>query len=48
MEQIVDYLGRGFLQMVAGAAVIAIFLLFLREGGVLYEIVQIYMNGIGG
>ncbi len=48
MEYIMEHYGTGFLQIVSGMALIALYVSFLERGGVLCEIVGLYMNGICG
>lgn len=48
MEEIAEHFGVGFLHLVSGVAMIAIFRQFLVSGGIIYEIVQQYLGGICG
>ncbi len=48
MEHIMEHYGTGLLQIVSGAALIALYVSFLERGGVLCEMVGWYMNGICG
>lgn len=48
MHEIMEEYGTGLLSLAAGTLLIAAFLFFLRDGGVLHTIVQEYMTGICG
>lgn len=48
MEYIVEHFGTGFLQMIPGVALIALYASFLDRGGTLCEMVGCYLNGICG
>ena len=48
VEEIAEHFGVGFLHLVSGVAMIAIFRQFLVSGGIIYEIVQQYLGGICG
>ncbi len=48
MEHIVEHYGTGFLQLISGVLLIALYFSFLNPGGVLSDIVGCYINGICG
>lgn len=48
MEDIVEYLGIGFLQILAGVAILVILDVFLTDAGAFPEIIRQFMNGICG
>lgn len=48
MEDMIDLYGQGCLWMLSGAVLLAVFLSFLQEGGIVYEMVQRFVYGICG
>lgn len=48
MHDIMEQFGTGLLSLAAGVILFAVIAAFLKDGGVLHEIVQNYMTGICG
>lgn len=43
-----EFFGQGYLWILSGTILLALFLSFLQEGGVINEIVQRFIHGICG
>ncbi len=48
MEEIAEYFGQGFLQMLSGAILLSTILALLGDGGVLNEAMRQFLCGICG
>lgn len=48
MQDIMEYFGTGLLSLAAGVILAAVFVSFLKDGGILHEVVSNYMTGICG
>lgn len=48
MEEIMEHFGSGFLQLIGAVLFLGIFVLCIRSGGVLSNVVQAFMTGLCG
>lgn len=48
MENMIEEFGQGLLGILSGTVLMALFLSFLQDGGILNEIVQQFIHGICG
>lgn len=48
MDDIMEQYGTSLLSLLAGVVLMIVFVSFLRDGGILHNIVQHYMTGICG